>query len=126
MKKIILLVLAAAAMTFSGCKKELPKAIPDPTPQTGAVETNDVDYAKSLTNALEAKNRDKISLLLGEVIDKAKEAVKEAKNDPETFAKFKEQIPAIQEWLKSHRSEVLSILGEKGRPLVEGLLNLKI
>ena len=119
MKKLLLFALAALTISFAGCKKNQPKELPDPTPQTGAQATTD-DVTKGLDDALQAKDSNKLQELLGNFSAK----LKDLKN-PETLKVIKDQLPKVQEWLNQHKADVEKVLGDKAS-MVSSIADFKI
>ena len=98
MKKLLFFALTAIAISFASCKKEPPKFIPDDTPQT---EVDSVaETTKDFVTALSDKSytRDKIKM----------------------------QLSIIQQWISDNKEEVIRLLGEKGTPIVNTFLELKM
>ena len=113
MKKLLLFALAALTISFVSCQKNQPKEIPDQTPQTGAQATND-DVTKGLDEALAKEDKGK----LAELIDGIKAKL--------TDSKFiTEQLPKVQEWLKTHKAEVEKVLGDKAS-MISSIAEFKI
>ena len=120
MKKLLLFAMAAVALSFASCKKEQPKFIPDNTPQT-EVDAAD-ELTKDFVTALNDKDGNKIMSLLDEFTAKVKDVVKK----PETIDKIKEQLPIIQKWVADNKETILGLIGEKGAPVLDAFVELKI
>lgn len=123
MKKLLFFALVTVALAFAGCKKEGPKLYPDDTPQTE--ESAGEVIKKQFDAALNDKDGEKLTTLLNEFSEKVKEAIR--KTEPsEALEKVKEQLPIIQQWITNNKDEVIRLLGDKGTPIVETFLELKI
>ena len=123
MKKLLFFALTAIAISFASCKKEPPKFIPDDTPQT---EVDSVaETTKDFVTALSDKDGDKIVSLRNDFTAKVKEIVKKNENSY-TRDKIKMQLSIIQQWISDNKEEVIRLLGEKGTPIVNTFLELKM
>ena len=83
------------------------------------------ETTKDFVTALSDKDGDKIVSLLNDFTAKVKEIVKKNENSY-TRDKIKMQLSIIQQWISDNKEEVIRLLGEKGTPIVNTFLELKM
>ena len=123
MKKILIIVAAFAAMTFTGCGNSQQQGASDADSTNvevaaGEVENDEVKTAiEDMTAQLDAKDSKKFNETLAKAQEKIQELVA---SDPEAAKTYLQQL---QEYLKKNADQIKAIAGENAAAAVTAISN---